>query len=407
MGLAIPNALFVVIPAYNEAETLPQCLASLCAANRPNVKVNVIVVLNYGSNDHAKVKHDTAELEQWCRTKASELNSDDIRLITLTAYDLDPKLKGAGFARKAGMDQVLAFSAQHGNTDSVVVSLDADTTVAPNYFEAIGNFFSDRSRVSCSIRFEHPLDGENLHRNNAIALYELHLRYYRQALLAAGFPHAIHTVGSAMAFRCAAYAKAGGMTQKQAGEDFYFLHKIITQGGFGEINDTLVYPSARPSLRVIFGTGATVHKMETDGLYAYQTYNLQSFIDLSKLFGAVAAIYNAGPDNYQKTILELPGRVRSFLVNNGFEEILVSLMGNCASAVTFKKRFFEVFNAFVVIKYLNFTHEHFLEKPDVCEASTLLLEQNHVLDDPFADVFGLLLRYREIDKTGIKLSLMC
>jgi len=35
----------------------------------------------------------------------------------------------------------------------------------------------------------------------AIAAYELHLRYYVQALRYAGFPHAHHTVGSCLAVR--------------------------------------------------------------------------------------------------------------------------------------------------------------------------------------------------------------
>ena len=84
----------------------------------------------------------------------------------------------------------------------------------------------------CSIYFEHPLHGPLEPKvYEAIAAYELHLRYYVQALRYAAFPYAHHTIGSSMAVRADAYAKQGGMNKRQAGEDFYFLHKIIPLGG--------------------------------------------------------------------------------------------------------------------------------------------------------------------------------
>src|SRR4029434_9989987 len=92
----------------------------------------------------------------------------------------------------------------------------------------------------------------------AIAAYELHLRYYLQALRTAGFPHGYHTIGSSMAVRARTYMEQGGMNRRQAGEDFYFLHKLIPLGGFTELNSTTVYPLPRPSNRVPFGTGRAV-----------------------------------------------------------------------------------------------------------------------------------------------------
>jgi hypothetical protein len=135
----------------------------------------------------------------------------------------------------------------------VIACFDADCTCDPNYLAATENFFqSQPSAPGASIYFEHPLDGEN---REPIALYELHLRYYVEALRYAGFPHAYHTIGSSMAARADPYFKQGGMNKRKAGEDFYFLHKIIPLGGFGEINDTRVIPSPRASHRVPFGTG--------------------------------------------------------------------------------------------------------------------------------------------------------
>ena len=63
------------------------------------------------------------------------------------------------------------------------------------------------------------------------------------------------TIGSAFAVTANAYIKRGGMTRSQAGEDFYFLQTLAQIGTVGEITTTKVYPSARLSDRIPFGTG--------------------------------------------------------------------------------------------------------------------------------------------------------
>ena len=95
-----------------------------------------------------------------------------------------------------------------------------------------------------------------------IQLYEDYLHYYKKALDYAGFPDSIYTIGSAFAVRADAYVKQGGMNRRQAGEDFYFLNKLTKLGKITEINDAYVYPSARVSDRVPFGTGAAMNKCD-------------------------------------------------------------------------------------------------------------------------------------------------
>src|SRR5207249_6387595 len=96
----------------------------------------------------------------------------------------------------------------------------------------------------CSIYFEHPLEGPlDARVYDAISTYELHLRYYVQALRYAGFPYAYHTFGSCMTVRADAYMEQGGMNKRKAGEDFYFLQKIISLDGFSDLTETTVIPS--------------------------------------------------------------------------------------------------------------------------------------------------------------------
>ena len=54
--------------------------------------------------------------------------------------------------------------------------------------------------------------------------------------------------------------KQDGLNKKQAGEDFYFLQKIMPMGNYFELNSTTVHPSSRTSDRVPFGTGPIINQ---------------------------------------------------------------------------------------------------------------------------------------------------
>src|SRR5204862_3217619 len=131
----------------------------------------------------------------------------------------------------------------------------------------------------------------------------LHLRYYIQALRYAGFPHAHHTIGSCMAVRAGEYRQQGGMNKRKAGEDFYFLHKIIPLGGFGDLTGTTVYPSPRPSDRVPFGTGKAVR--ENLPGRQIKTYPLDAFLDLKQMIARVPKMYRCGKERRREDLAAL------------------------------------------------------------------------------------------------------
>ena len=135
------------------------------------------------------------------------------------------------------MDEALRRFDYVNRPEGIILCLDADFTCDFDYLVEIEKWFSDPERVACSIYFEHPLESpDNQRVTEAIILYELHLRYYVQSLRFASFPYAFHTIGSSMAVRSDVYRKQGGMNKRQAGEDFYFLHKVIPLGGFWRSN---------------------------------------------------------------------------------------------------------------------------------------------------------------------------
>ena len=64
----------------------------------------------------------------------------NIHLISVLIDDLDSKHAGVGWARKLGMD--LAIQRFRSiNFNGIIVGLDADTVVEPNYLNAINSFF--------------------------------------------------------------------------------------------------------------------------------------------------------------------------------------------------------------------------------------------------------------------------
>ncbi len=401
MDQAIVGGLFVVIPAYCEKETLPFAIQSLIMANRIGIAVNVVVLINCGINDSEKVQHESTELLKWCFEIKNEIDNNDFCLLPIVRLNFSDKEKGAGMARKAGLDQVVAWCHIHQVEDVNIACFDADATIDVNYFQSVSRFFDDKRNNAASIYYEHPIEGVDFPFEvyQSIMLYELHLRYYRQALKWVGFPYAFHTVGSSMAFRASAYTKAGGMTRKQAGEDFYLINKLVYLGGYGEINSTRVMPSPRISHRVIFGTGATINQMISNGETSYETYNIEAFADLKELFFQRGLLWEMNREQFELFVLKLSGRMRSFLLTSDFWNEIEPIIKNCSTLSSFEKRFYEVFNAFKIIKYLNFVHEHFLVKSDVVETTQLFIEVNKLYPlSIIPSLKELLNAYRFLDK---------
>ena len=158
-----------------------------------------------------------------------------------------PARQGVGLARKIGLDLALSQLDYCGG-DPLLVCLDADTLVQPDYLPAIVAHFSGSSRGGASIHYRHRQAADTLGQR-AIERYELFLRSYVLGLKLAASPYAFHTVGSAMACRASAYVAAGGMNRRLAGEDFYFLQQVHKTSGVAPLAGTIVHPSPRSSQR--------------------------------------------------------------------------------------------------------------------------------------------------------------
>lgn len=388
--------IIVVIPCYNEVGLI-NALSSLKNCEQPLCKVEVITVFNSSESDTELVVETNvkmlADAQQWNSIE----NKDWINFHFIDVKNLPDKDAGVGLARKIGMDEaVVRF--EELNKDGIITCFDADATCQSNYLVELEKHFSLYPKSpACSIHFEHPVEGNDFSNQNyeAIAAYELHLRYYKNALKFCGFPYAFHTIGSSMAVKSKAYQKQGGMNKRKAGEDFYFLQKMMVLGDFSELTTTIIYPSPRISDRVPFGTGRAMQNYLKQENPNYLTYDFNSFLELKILVDSLDDLYDWSCHSEPVELsINLPKSIHFYLKTIDFAGNILKIRENSTSLNHFKKLFFNWFNAFKVLKFMHFARDNFNKDTDVFISSSKLLKQ---LNQPVNNGIDLLTAYRELD----------
>lgn len=369
------TGLIVVIPCFYEPEII-HTLESLTQCDPPKGKVEVIIVINHSETATPEIKafntRTKKEIDQWVEGNRTK----KLTFFSVGPIELKKKWAGAGLARKWGMDEAIRRFNLLENPGGILISLDADTLVDKNYFTEIEEHFRLNPKdVAETISFEHQKTGLCPKHLKGIELYEKYMDYYKKATAYTGYPYAMFTVGSAFAVKAGAYVRRGGMNRRQAGEDFYFLQNLVQLGPVGEITTTRVFPSARLSARVPFGTGPILQKWMNGEEDLNVTYSFQAFTDLKRLFEIKNQFFGAPETKINHLISTLPETIVQFLKTDDFIKELENLNRNCSTPETFQTRFFYSFNAFKILKYLNFAHEHFYKKEDL-DTQFLLLQKN-------------------------------
>lgn len=375
---AKPNAelgIIVVIPCFNEPDLISS-LQALHNCEPTRCKVEVIVVINSGAHHSEAIKAQNQKTYKQALDWSTDQSTPDLSFHFIVEENLPKKHAGVGLARKIGMDEAVHRLDLLGK-DGIIVCFDADALCDSNYLTEIERHFENNPKTpGCSVHYEHPLEGEEFSAEiyHGIVNYELHLRYYNQALKYAGLPYAYHTVGSSMAVRSSAYQKQGGMNKRKAGEDFYFIHKIISLGNFTELKTTKVIPSPRISDRVPFGTGKAIGDwIETEN-EVFETYAFKSFL-------IIKAFVDCIPDLYTQSLEECDLNLDSedkqllldFLEDQKFEASLMEIRKNSKEQKAFVKRFFRWFDAFKILKLVHFFRDNGLDNSPVSKEAGLLL----------------------------------
>jgi glycosyltransferase involved in cell wall biosynthesis len=369
----------VVIPCFNEPDLLPT-LNALSNCFPTTRSVEIIVVINSGEHHPNAIKEQNARTLAAGKELQKTIASTWLDFHFIDVQNLPQKHAGVGLARKIGMDEAVhRFDLL--KRDGIIVCFDADSTCEPNYLKAIERHFDQYpNSPGCSIFYEHPIEGDVFDREiyDGITFYELHLRYYNLALNYCHLPYAFHTVGSSMAVRSSAYQKQGGMNKRKAGEDFYFIHKIIELGGFTNLTSTTVIPSPRISDRVPFGTGKAIGDWILGGKQVFTTYSFASFKLLKAIVEVIPELrtkalneVNLSLDDQEKSLLF------EFLKLQNFESKLAEIRANAKTEDAFIKRFFRWLDAFTVLKFMHFVRDNgYSPRPIEYEVIELLKAMN-------------------------------
>ena len=173
-----------------------------------------------------------------------------------------------------------------------------------------------------------------------------------------------------MLVKAATYAKHGGMNKRKAGEDFYFLHKIIPHEEFVNVSEATVYPSCRTSDRVPFGTG----KAQQDWLNAdsdsYLTYQPAIFKELKSLLSRVNDFFTGDPVDVS---YGLSAANQQFIDAHRSLEKIQLIRANTKDQTQFSKQFYVWFDGFMCMKYVHYLRDQLYPNIPIKTAANQLI----------------------------------
>lgn len=353
LAAAPPFAGGIIIPSLAESDSLPLLLDSLVAdPSLAAANLVVVFVVNNREDAPATERLDNRRSLELLRESRAELPFP-LAVVDAASPGLSLPIKdgGVGLARKLGHDLLLPHLDFSG-PEPLLISLDADTTVAPGYAAAVKAHFAGSSCGGAVIPYCHRR-GASEAEDRAIERYELFLRCYVAGLAAAGSPYAFHTVGSAMACRAPAYLGCGGMNRRRAGEDFYFLQSLAKTAGVAQVSGTMVFPSPRRSHRVPFGTGRAVSALLTGDAGAVLFHRPEAFLLLKSWLDLAAEACLNGREDLPQLATALSTVLGSYLADLGFPLVWERLRQHHRNPQRLAKGFHDWFDAFRTMKLLH------------------------------------------------------
>jgi len=148
-----------------------------------------------------------------------------------------------------------------------------------------------------------------------------------------------------MAVRASAYAKIGGMNRRKAGEDFYFLHKLMPMSNYAELKDLAVFPQARISDRVPFGTGRAMAEIEAGNKDFSLVYNALIFNELK----SINEISSRGSVSLNTLSFWTDFLEQELKFNQSFQAL-----AERSSEASFVQNFYYWWDGFKVLKFVHF-----------------------------------------------------
>jgi glycosyltransferase involved in cell wall biosynthesis len=187
----------VVVPAHNEQDLLPSCLASLRPAARalPGTPVRLVVVADA------------------CRDRTAEVARRGGAVVVTTGA------RNVGGARAAGVREVLRRAGHVDPADIWLATTDADTLVPARWLREHARYGDEGwDAVAGTVR----VAGWSGYRPDTRSLF-------RKRYGAGAGPHA-HVHGANLGFRATAYLRAGGFPDVPTAEDRALVAALTANG---------------------------------------------------------------------------------------------------------------------------------------------------------------------------------
>jgi glycosyltransferase involved in cell wall biosynthesis len=227
-----PDAIGIVVPANNEEELLPACLASvLASADAVACPVDIVVVLDDCRDTSAAVAERFA-----C------LSTSRVSVRALTAH-----YRNVGAARALGVGALMRRGAADGLW---IATTDADTTVSPDWLSRqLRHAGCGASVVVGTIRVADWADRTDALAERAEAAY---VRSEHR-----------HVHGANLSFAAPAYVRAGGFTPLSADEDLALVREFVAaQESIVWATDLPVLTSGRRVGRTTSGFAGYLNDLE-------------------------------------------------------------------------------------------------------------------------------------------------
>jgi len=332
--------IHVAIPVMDERDFIPEVLEALQRQHYPYFTVTVCVNQPdhwWGDPDHLTTCLNNAGTLIYLRT----VSGFTLEVIDRSSRGLgwQGKQHGVGWARRTVMEHI----ERRAEPSDIILSLDADTLFSEHYLESVAQTFMDYPEATAlSVPYYHELP-EDQCAARAILHYEIYMRYYFLNLWRIKSPYAFTALGSAMAIPLWAYRKVGGMTPKLSGEDFYFLQKLRKAGTLVSWTREKVFPAARFSSRVFFGTGPAMIRGAADDWESYPIYPF-------RLFDEIASGYDRFPEMFIHAVETPVTKFLSELLDD--EDPFARLRNNSREVNQFIRACHEKFDGLRILQYL-------------------------------------------------------
>jgi len=140
------------------------------------------------------------------------------------------------------------------------------------------------------------------------------------------------------------------MNKRQAGEDFYFLHKLARERPLGHLGTVVVYPSARMSSRTPFGTGQAISDWYHSEQSIWPVCAPESFIELKQMNDTLHQLFDMDTANW---LAALPAELHAYLLASNIEKAVTGMRANASSPISFCNRFYFWFDGLKAWRYVN------------------------------------------------------